>query len=251
MTYASTTPSPTDCRRGLFRAALFGVLDGLVTNVSLILGFAGANPGHAVVRLAGLAGLVAGAFSMGERRIHRCAPKRNSSSTRSKSSEESLEEVPPDQERLSLRQIFVDRGIEVSWPTASRWTSCAIPDGTAYPHSRGTRGSIPPRRVHRGARRSRRSFVCLGASHSAATVDRHLVRQCDVVVWSVSPGGDSSWAASLAASCDAAGSRARHLHMGLRPVLTYGVGYLVGGALSALGATGRLTGSSARRLFVR
>jgi VIT1/CCC1 family predicted Fe2+/Mn2+ transporter len=39
--------------------------DGLVTNVSLILGFAGAHPTAAVVRLAGLAGLVAGAFSMG------------------------------------------------------------------------------------------------------------------------------------------------------------------------------------------
>lgn len=38
--------------------------DGLVTNVSLILGFAGAHPAPGVVRLAGLAGLIAGAFSM-------------------------------------------------------------------------------------------------------------------------------------------------------------------------------------------
>jgi len=38
--------------------------DGLVTNVSLMLGFAGAHPAAGVVRLAGLAGLVAGAFSM-------------------------------------------------------------------------------------------------------------------------------------------------------------------------------------------
>jgi VIT1/CCC1 family predicted Fe2+/Mn2+ transporter len=38
--------------------------DGVVTNVSLILGFAGAHPAASVVRLAGLAGLVAGAFSM-------------------------------------------------------------------------------------------------------------------------------------------------------------------------------------------
>ena len=45
---------------GWVRAGIFGVSDGLVTNVSLILGFAGANPGHDVVRLAGLAGLVAG-----------------------------------------------------------------------------------------------------------------------------------------------------------------------------------------------
>jgi VIT1/CCC1 family predicted Fe2+/Mn2+ transporter len=49
---------------GWVRAGIFGVSDGLVTNISLILGFAGANPGHNVVRLAGLAGLVAGGFSM-------------------------------------------------------------------------------------------------------------------------------------------------------------------------------------------
>ncbi|MHB8262918.1 MAG: VIT1/CCC1 transporter family protein [Acidimicrobiales bacterium] len=47
------------------RAAMFGVSDGLVTNISLILGVAGAHPAAGVVRLAGLAGLVAGAFSMG------------------------------------------------------------------------------------------------------------------------------------------------------------------------------------------
>ncbi len=49
---------------GGFRAAVFGVSDGLVTNVSLILGVAGAHPGGPFVRLAGVAGLVAGAFSM-------------------------------------------------------------------------------------------------------------------------------------------------------------------------------------------
>jgi VIT1/CCC1 family predicted Fe2+/Mn2+ transporter len=43
---------------------VFGVSDGLVTNVSLILGVAGAHPGPGVVRLAGLSGLVAGAWSM-------------------------------------------------------------------------------------------------------------------------------------------------------------------------------------------
>lgn len=43
---------------------MFGVSDGLVSNVSLILGFAGANVGQSVVRLAGLAGAIAGAASM-------------------------------------------------------------------------------------------------------------------------------------------------------------------------------------------
>jgi len=49
---------------GAARAAVFGISDGLLTNVSLILGVAGAGPAASVVRLAGLAGLVAGAFSM-------------------------------------------------------------------------------------------------------------------------------------------------------------------------------------------
>jgi vacuolar iron transporter family protein len=46
------------------RAAVFGASDGLVSNVSLILGVAGADPGASFVRLAGLAGLIAGAVSM-------------------------------------------------------------------------------------------------------------------------------------------------------------------------------------------
>jgi vacuolar iron transporter family protein len=53
-----------DVTSGGHRAAVFGMSDGLVTNISLILGFAGAHPNAALVRLAGLAGLVAGAFSM-------------------------------------------------------------------------------------------------------------------------------------------------------------------------------------------
>jgi VIT1/CCC1 family predicted Fe2+/Mn2+ transporter len=53
-----------DIRGGSARAAVFGVSDGLVSNVSLILGVAAASPGAGVVRLAGLAGLIAGAVSM-------------------------------------------------------------------------------------------------------------------------------------------------------------------------------------------
>lgn len=53
-----------DISGGAARAAVFGVSDGLVSNVSLILGVAAAEPAPGVVRLAGLAGLVAGAVSM-------------------------------------------------------------------------------------------------------------------------------------------------------------------------------------------
>jgi VIT1/CCC1 family predicted Fe2+/Mn2+ transporter len=49
---------------GGLRAAVFGVNDGLVSNTSLILGMAGATDDAAVITLTGVAGLLAGAFSM-------------------------------------------------------------------------------------------------------------------------------------------------------------------------------------------
>ena len=50
---------------GLTRAAVFGMSDGLTSNVLLVVGFAGSGVSGSVVRLAGLAGAVAGAVSMG------------------------------------------------------------------------------------------------------------------------------------------------------------------------------------------
>src|SRR6202521_4135553 len=62
--HASPRPHHRDVQGGVARAAVVGISDGLLTNISLILGVAGANPPAAGVLLAGLAGLVAGAFSM-------------------------------------------------------------------------------------------------------------------------------------------------------------------------------------------
>jgi len=53
-----------EVQRGTARAAVLGISDGLVTNVSLILGVAAAEASPGVIRLTGLASLVAGACSM-------------------------------------------------------------------------------------------------------------------------------------------------------------------------------------------
>ncbi|MEM8708250.1 MAG: VIT1/CCC1 transporter family protein [Actinomycetota bacterium] len=53
-----------DVQGGNARAAVFGVSDGLVSNVALILGVAGASTDGSLVRLAGVSGLLAGAISM-------------------------------------------------------------------------------------------------------------------------------------------------------------------------------------------
>ncbi|MDP2829415.1 MAG: VIT1/CCC1 transporter family protein [Sulfuricellaceae bacterium] len=49
---------------GNLRAAVFGVNDGLVSNASLIMGVAGASDQNGIIMLSGVAGLLAGAFSM-------------------------------------------------------------------------------------------------------------------------------------------------------------------------------------------
>jgi vacuolar iron transporter family protein len=51
-------------RSGALRAAVFGVNDGLVSNTSLVMGFAGSGVAAGTILFAGLAGLLAGAFSM-------------------------------------------------------------------------------------------------------------------------------------------------------------------------------------------
>jgi VIT1/CCC1 family predicted Fe2+/Mn2+ transporter len=52
-------------KSGALRAAIFGMNDGLVSNLSLIFGVAGSRVADEVVVIAGFAGLLAGAFSMG------------------------------------------------------------------------------------------------------------------------------------------------------------------------------------------
>src|SRR5581483_5537702 len=49
---------------GALRAGVFGVNDGLLSNLLLIVGVAGGTSNRNIILLAGLAGLLAGAFSM-------------------------------------------------------------------------------------------------------------------------------------------------------------------------------------------
>ena len=74
MAVAKAANSPTDIVRserwhragqsGTLRATIFGVSDGLVSNTALVMGVAGADPAPSVILLSGIAGLLAGAFSM-------------------------------------------------------------------------------------------------------------------------------------------------------------------------------------------
>ncbi|MCX6467636.1 MAG: VIT1/CCC1 transporter family protein [Pseudonocardiales bacterium] len=54
----------SDVSGGWLRAAVFGAMDGLVTNIALVAGVGGGGADRQTIILTGMAGLVAGAFSM-------------------------------------------------------------------------------------------------------------------------------------------------------------------------------------------
>jgi VIT1/CCC1 family predicted Fe2+/Mn2+ transporter len=131
-----------DVRGGAARAAVFGISDGLVSNVGLILGVAGADPAPSVVRVAGLAGLVAGAISM-------AAGEYNSMRVQSELFEREVElerkEIRrnPHVERAELEQLYQSRGVNPAASQALAASVMADEDLAVRTHAREELGIDP------------------------------------------------------------------------------------------------------------
>ncbi len=95
---------------GSLRAAVFGINDGLVSNASLILGVAGAGTGNATILLAGVAGLLAGAFSMAAGEYVSVRSQREMFEHQIALEKAELE-VYPEEEAEELALIFEARGM--------------------------------------------------------------------------------------------------------------------------------------------
>jgi VIT1/CCC1 family predicted Fe2+/Mn2+ transporter len=116
----SGNPPPADHHRdvtgGWLRPAVFGAMDGLVSNFALMAGVAGgtaaAGGGRSAVVLAGLAGLAAGAFSM-------AAGEYTSVASQSELAEQEFENERlelarnAEGEAKELAQIWVRRGVDL------------------------------------------------------------------------------------------------------------------------------------------
>jgi VIT1/CCC1 family predicted Fe2+/Mn2+ transporter len=98
-------------KSGTLRATIFGVNDGLVSNTALVMGFAGADASRETVLFAGLAGLLAGAFSMGAGEYISMANQREAYERELELEREELETHPEDEER-ELRLIYEAKGID-------------------------------------------------------------------------------------------------------------------------------------------
>jgi vacuolar iron transporter family protein len=98
---------------GSLRAGVFGVNDGLVSNVSLTLGVAGAGAATGYVLTAGVAGLLAGALSMAAGEYVSVRSQREMYEYQMALEREELAEYPQEEaEELAL--IYQARGVELS-----------------------------------------------------------------------------------------------------------------------------------------
>jgi VIT1/CCC1 family predicted Fe2+/Mn2+ transporter len=106
-------PGPTNPHEtrasSLLRPIVFGANDGLVSNLALVMGVAGANAAPGIIVLAGIAGLLAGAFSMGVGEYISVQSQRELLEYQLAFQRRQLRDTP-DQERRILVDIYRERG---------------------------------------------------------------------------------------------------------------------------------------------
>jgi VIT1/CCC1 family predicted Fe2+/Mn2+ transporter len=108
-THAGDEPIGLGGKSGALRAAIFGVNDGLVSNLSLIMGVTGASVSNRVILVAGVAGLLAGAFSMGGGEYVSMRVQRELFERLLHIEAHELA-TEPDEEHQELRAIYEERG---------------------------------------------------------------------------------------------------------------------------------------------
>ncbi len=111
---------------GSLRAAVFGVNDGLVSNTSLVMGMAGAAVSNDVVFLTGVAGLLAGAFSMAAGEFISMRTQREMFEHQISQEKEELD-LYPDEEAEELALIYEARGLPLDEARAMAKTLIADP----------------------------------------------------------------------------------------------------------------------------
>ena len=95
---------------GSLRAAVLGVNDGLVSNLSLVMGVSGATGNEEFILLAGVAGLLAGSFSMAAGEYVSMRSHKEVYGHQIKLKQKEFEESPGLQEK-SLTQIYKAKGL--------------------------------------------------------------------------------------------------------------------------------------------
>ncbi len=147
-------------RSGTLRAAVFGANDGLVSNLSLVMGVAGAAAGAAAgnhfIVLAGVAGLLAGAFSMAAGEYISMQSQRELFENQIAMEREEMR-VMPEVEREELSDIYRSKGLPRAQADAVADRLMEDPEKALDTMVREELGLDPDQLDPRGARRGPRS----------------------------------------------------------------------------------------------
>ncbi|WP_338695538.1 VIT1/CCC1 transporter family protein [Streptomyces sp. Q6] len=100
-----------DVNGGWLRPAVFGAMDGLVSNFALMAGVAGGAVSQQTIVITGLSGLAAGAFSMAAGEYTSVASQRELVEAELDVERRELRKHPADEER-ELAELYVSRGVE-------------------------------------------------------------------------------------------------------------------------------------------
>ncbi|ODA72164.1 VIT family protein [Streptomyces sp. AVP053U2] len=100
-----------DVSGGWLRPAVFGAMDGLVSNLALMTGVAGGSVGQQTIVITGLAGLAAGAFSMAAGEYTSVASQRELVEAELAVERRELRKHPKDEE-AELAALYEARGVE-------------------------------------------------------------------------------------------------------------------------------------------
>ncbi len=218
-----------DVTGGWLRPAVFGAMDGLVSNFALIAGVAGGQASRQVVLLAGLAGLAAGAFSM-------AAGEYISVASQSELAEAEIEvermELTrhPVAEQQELAGVFEARGVDPETAAEVARQLSRDPEEALEVHAREelgvTPGDLPSPVLAAGS-----SFLSFGAGALLPVLPYVL-------------GASSLWPAAVVAALGLFGAGALVSRITARPwwfgwtrqlvfgsaaaAITYGVGALIG-----------------------
>jgi VIT1/CCC1 family predicted Fe2+/Mn2+ transporter len=210
---------------------VFGISDGLQTNVALILGVAGAHPAAGVVRLAGLAGLIGGAFSMAAGEFISMKAQRELIERELDVEREAIASRP-ERERRELVALYRSRGVDRTTADAMARQMMSNPDLALETHAREELG-VSPQSLGSPLAAAVSSFTSFG-----------IGAVCPLVPWLIAAGNGALVASLVLAAVVAVivgaalarftgrswfASSARQLVIAaIAAGVTYGVGHLVG-----------------------
>lgn len=131
-----------DVTGGWLRPAVFGAMDGLVSNFALIAGVAGGQVSQKVVLLAGLAGLAAGAFSMAAGEYISVASQSELAEAEIEVERLELTRHPAAEER-ELAEVFEARGVDPATAAEVARQLSRNPDEALEVHTKEELGVTP------------------------------------------------------------------------------------------------------------